>query len=63
MSAARAEPSPSRAASMSPALFIEIEPRTSEDGGTTAALGAVILRDPELALRSGGGAIAEESGR
>src|SRR5713101_10121911 len=61
MSGARAEPAPSRAASMRPALFIE--PRTSGDGGTTAALGAFILRDPEPPLRSGGGATTEKSGR
>jgi hypothetical protein len=46
---------------MCPALFIEIEPRTSGDGGTTAALGAFIRRD--AALRSGGGATVVKSGR
>src|SRR5216684_2037148 len=46
---------------MSPALFIE--PRTSGGGGTTAALGAFILRNPEPPLRAGGGATTEKSGR
>src|SRR5882757_4280939 len=46
---------------MSPALFIE--PRTSGDGGTTAALGAFNLRVAELLVRSGGGATTETSGR
>src|ERR1700688_4984255 len=44
---------------MSPELFIE--PRTSGGGGTTVAVGAFILGNPEPPLRSGGGATTEKS--